>query len=175
MCKYCDTKFYFDFYYYQPDGGYGDDDIEELEKNEVFNLFCCPVCGKIKPDAIKKYGSLERALEVLLYNNLKDFNIDNYNRIIDNFKLSDMYELQEFLSLNNLYLENNILYHKCGKEIIKLKESISILSIKKLIKSLDIHFCSKCGDKIQPLQDIVIVEEKMDEPLSFVVERQRIK
>lgn len=175
MCKYCNTKFYYDEHYYQPDGGYGDDDIEELDKMEVYNLFCCPVCGKIKPEIIEKYGSVEKALEVILYNNLKDKTRNEYNDVLNHLKLDEESEIEQYLLLNNLYIKDMILYHKCGRQIGKLNKPVTILQISQWIKSNDIHFCSKCGEKIQPLRSVVINEKEVDEPFTLVVDRQKIK
>ena len=104
MCKWCDKELYYDEYYHQSDGGYGDDDIDELEKNELFQLFCCPVCGKIKPDAIKKYGSIEKALQIILCNNLNGISREDFNSILNTLKICEKEEIDEFLKINDFSL-----------------------------------------------------------------------
>ena len=64
MCEVCEKSIYFDKVIHHSDGGYGDDDWDDKFQYKV-NDFICPACGRLKPSAIKMFGSAQKALMYL--------------------------------------------------------------------------------------------------------------
>ena len=157
MCEVCDKKIYFDKNYHYSDAGYGDDDYDEKSSYRVLD-FICPACGKLKPSAIKLFGSQEKALMYLMALNMDDMRSNNdferdFKEILRQSRLN---RFEKVLELNGLRYENGKIIHSCGHVLLSgikdLNEDYSmVLKIESILKEKSFNFCPCCGKKIIPL------------------------
>lgn len=156
MCKVCDKTWYFDKMLHFSDGGYGEDDYDETSQH-VINTFVCPACGKLRPAAERKFGSIPKALAFIMIQNMDDRSTDEEKiAFFKNILLDANVERKiKILEKNNLKIEDKNLYHSCGAVLLKNVESstgieMGLLKIEEILKKKEFCFCPKCGKKILP-------------------------
>lgn len=175
MCDYCDKSIYFDTSWYHSDAGYGDDDYGGVTQNLLSGLLICPVCGKVKEGAIKKYGSKEEVLRIVLHNNYDRADMDKYLKSLDTIFTTDSEEfIKDFLVQNKLVLEDNKLKCSCGHLILEddnLRDINSVVTLSHLLESNSSKYCPDCGQRRVPAKMRVNAEKV--EGYSFELESKR--
>lgn len=155
MCKYCNEDIYFDKSWAYIDAGYGDTDYGGKAVNLLTSIIC-PSCGKLKPSAIKKFGTLEKALSYIVSVN-KPVHMDSEEFLEvfrDILKDNDEERFSQILNDTGLILENDTLSCKCGK--VLLQDIGSIRTINTLEDSLTqsgTKFCPNCGKHLVPFKE----------------------
>lgn len=157
MCEVCKKGIYFDKVIHHSDCGYGDDDYDEKVSYQV-NTFICPACGKLKENAIKLFGSKEKALMYLMALNMEDREIDvaYINQFKDILRVSKQNRFEKVLEKNNLRLENGKLVHSCGHVLLSGIKDINtdysmVLKIEQILREKSFNFCPNCGKSLIPL------------------------
>ena len=173
MCKYCDKDLYYDSNFHHSDAGYGDDDWDETEKHLVKDFLVCPVCGRIKDEAIKKYGSLDEILRIIVATNTDGFGTNVYLSTLNRLKEDSSKIKREFLEKNGITLHANQLVCRCGKVLKSVPEHYTLKDILRLLKESEITFCSKCGKKVIEVDARRFAEELVEKPLDLIVETKK--
>ena len=158
MCEVCEKSIYFDKVIHHSDGGYGDDDWDDKFQYKV-NDFICPACGRLKPSAIKLFGSAQKALMYLMTVNMQDiYNDSNYEKAFKEIlELSRMNRFEKVLEKNGLKMENGKLIHSCGHVLLSgvkdlNKDYSMVMKIESILKDKSFNFCPCCGKKLVPLE-----------------------
>lgn len=150
-CECCRRSIHFTTQWNEPDAGYGDYDRSGLTDNVVINNIICPVCGRIKQEAIDKFGSIESAFRWLIMQNIDQL---DRNKVI-NILSEDTYNNYNLtLKINGLTeIEPGKIVHNCGEVIIDTEEVISdVANLEKILVEHNKFYCNRCGTKILPMK-----------------------